>query len=195
MGIPPSLSVPWNMGVQPLWARLGISRILPKMEFVGRALQADDARVLLPLDRFFLQQRPASPTIAGARASGSSIIDTSPEKTPQMDEKAHRCFICCKCSVCICVVVCVCVCTLVCEACHMPSMEVCCVGDLFPLTVSDQAPLYCSSEQLLLLPLYPFNCLPCQSHLKGIDCFRPPGFGELPEISPDFSLTLTCLDS
>ncbi|GAB5578697.1 protein transport protein Sec31B isoform X1 [Prionailurus iriomotensis] len=40
------------------------------------------------------KQRPASPTIAGARASGPSIIDTSSTKTPQMDEKASRCFIC-----------------------------------------------------------------------------------------------------
>ncbi|KAK2501485.1 hypothetical protein MC885_018049 [Smutsia gigantea] len=37
----------------------------------------------------------ASPTIAGARASDPGIINTSPEKTPQMDKKASRCFICC----------------------------------------------------------------------------------------------------
>lgn len=34
-GIPPSLLVLRDMGVQPLWARLGISRIPPKMEFAG----------------------------------------------------------------------------------------------------------------------------------------------------------------
>lgn len=51
-------------------------------------LQAGDAGVLLPSDLFFFQQRAAFPTIAGARASGPGIIDTSPEKTPQMDEKA-----------------------------------------------------------------------------------------------------------
>lgn len=53
-----------------------------------------DTGVLLPSDLFFLQQRPASPTTAGTRASGPSIIDSSSKKTPQMDEKASRCFIC-----------------------------------------------------------------------------------------------------
>lgn len=76
------------------------------MDFVGGvpakpAPHTGDAGVLLSPDLVFLQQRPASPTIAGTRASGPSITDTSPEKTPQMDEEASRCFICCKCGVCV----------------------------------------------------------------------------------------------
>lgn len=87
------------------------------MEFLARPFQAGDVGVLLPPDLFLLQQRPASLTIADARASDSSVIDTSSEKNSQMDEKASRRFICCKCSVCMCEVVCV----RACEACRVPA--------------------------------------------------------------------------
>lgn len=78
------------------------------MEFLARSpFQASDAGLLLPPDLFVLQQRPASATTAGARAGGPSVTDTASEKSSQMDEKASRRFICCKCSVCMCMVVCV----------------------------------------------------------------------------------------
>lgn len=145
------------------------------MEFVGgaRPFQAGDTGVLLPTDLFLLQQRPASPTIADARASDSSVIDTSSEKSPQVDEKASRRFICCKRSVCLCEVVCV----RACEAYRVPSMELCSVGDTFSINLclrvgptTAQAPLSAPSPAC------------CQSCIKGIDCFRPPGYGELPEM-------------
>lgn len=160
------------------------------MEFRAKPpLQAGNARVLVPSDLFFLQQRPASPTIAGTRASGPSIIATSPEKAPQMDEEASRCFICCKCSVCMSVVVCVYV------AYHVPRMRLCSVGDLFPGIVSQiRSHFTTQAQSYYSFPLCPFTCLLCQYCLKGIDCFRRPSYGEPPEIAPDFSLSLTCLD-
>lgn len=116
------------------------------MEFRAKPpLQAGNARVLVPSDLFFLQQRPASPTIAGTRASGPSIIATSPEKAPQMDEEASRCFICCKCSVCMSVVVCVCVCSIPCAQ----NEAMYCRRFIPRDCVSDQVPLHHSSTELL----------------------------------------------
>lgn len=122
------------------------------MEFLARPpFQAGEADVLLPPDLFFLQHRPASPTLADARASDPSIIDPSSEKNPQMDEEASGCFVCCKCSVCMCEVVCV----RACEAYCVPSMELHSVGDNFSIYLF----LRVGPALLLKLPCLPLHLL------------------------------------
>lgn len=114
-----------------------------------------------------------------------------------MDEKASRCFICCKCSVCMCMVLCVCACmrTLLCEAYHVPNMQLCSVRGLFSLSVPQiRSHFTAQVESYYSFPVYPFICSLCQSCLKGIVCFRPPGYGEPPEIPLCFSLTLLYQD-
>lgn len=65
-----------------------------------------------------------------------------------MDEKASRCLICCKCSVCVC------------EAYCVPSMELCSVRGLFSLPVSEiRSHFSAQAESCCSFPLYPFTLL------------------------------------
>lgn len=68
-----------------------------------------------------------------------------------MDEKASRCFICCKCSVCMCEVVCV----RACEAYCVPSTELRSVGDTFSIYLC----LRVGPTLLLKLPSLPLHLL------------------------------------
>lgn len=146
-------------------SRLGISRIPPRVKFIDAVpCGVGDTAVLLPSDLFFFQQRPASPTIAGTGASGPSIPDTSSKETPQMDEKASRCFICCKCSVWGAVHDCACACVFM-KPCICPTRS-CVLWDIYSYSLCLQSgPIFGlkQSHYCSLLCLFTLLTVPVRS--------------------------------